>query len=125
MRDKRIERIKSKYPINDRSFALLAINNNPSIWRYFSKKLSNDKELMMMSVKMDGNALQFASLKLKDDYDVVFEALLQDKSFLNYALVRLQKVFLMSLIIQRKKYLVTNKKRTICSFFLLIIEFND
>lgn len=80
---------------------------------------------MMMSVKMDGNALQFASLKLKDDYDVVFEALLQDKSFLNYALVRLQKVFLMSLIIQRQKYLVTNKKRTICSFFLLIIEFND
>jgi len=44
---------------------------------------------------------------------VVFEALLQDKSFLNYALVRLQKVFLMSLIIQRQKYLVTNKKRTI------------
>lgn len=80
---------------------------------------------MMMSVKMDGNALQFASLKLKDDYDVVFEALVQDKSFLNYALVRLQKVFLMSLIIQRQKYLVTNKKRTICSFFLLIIEFND
>ena len=80
---------------------------------------------MMMSVKMDGNALQFASLKLKDDYDVVFEALLQDKSFLNYALVRLQKVFLMSLIIKRQKYLVTNKKRTICSFFLLIIEFND
>lgn len=80
---------------------------------------------MMMSVKMDGNALQFASLKLKDDYDVVFEALLQDKSFLNYDLFGLQKVFLMSLIIQRQKYLVTNKKRTICSFFLLIIEFND
>ena len=75
---------------------------------------------MMMSVKMDGNALQFASLKLKDDYDVVFEALVQDKSFLNYALVRLQKVFLMSLIIQRQKYLVTNKKRTICSFFYLL-----
>lgn len=98
---------------NDKSLAIMAIENNGSI-EFLSKDLKNDSEIVLLALKNSGSQLKYAGDAFKKDKDIVLMACQDNIENIQYASLEIQEEIGHSnpvqFIIAQKRYNEINDK---------------